>query len=61
MSGDKSFSTPWESALLACESLHLISENMKRMESLKKRNNNIASGLENFRKELFEFEVSCII
>ncbi|XP_018804093.1 PREDICTED: rab5 GDP/GTP exchange factor isoform X1 [Bactrocera latifrons] len=56
MSGDKAFSTPWESALLACEGLHLISENMKRMESLKKRNSSIASGIDNFRKDLEEFQ-----
>ncbi|XP_011195961.2 rab5 GDP/GTP exchange factor isoform X2 [Zeugodacus cucurbitae] len=56
MSGDKAFSTPWESALLACEGLHLISENMKRMESLKKRNTSIATGLDNFRKDLEEFQ-----
>lgn len=56
MSGDKAFSTPWESALLACEGLHLISENMKRMESLKKRNTSIATGIDNFRKDLEEFQ-----
>ncbi|XP_039964261.1 rab5 GDP/GTP exchange factor isoform X1 [Bactrocera tryoni] len=56
MSGDKAFSTPWESALLACEGLHLISENMKRMESLKKRNSSIATGIDNFRKDLEEFQ-----
>ncbi|XP_067646262.1 rab5 GDP/GTP exchange factor [Eurosta solidaginis] len=56
MSGDKAFSTPWESALLACEGLHLISENMKRMEQLKKRNSSIATGIDNFRKDLEEFQ-----
>lgn len=56
MSGDKAFSTPWESALLACEGLHLISENMKRMESLKKRNTSIATGIDNCRKDLEEFQ-----
>uniref|UniRef100_W8BK82 Rab5 GDP/GTP exchange factor n=1 Tax=Ceratitis capitata TaxID=7213 RepID=W8BK82_CERCA len=56
MSGDKAFSTPWESALLACEGLHLISENMKRMETLKKRNTSITTGIDNFRKELEEFQ-----
>lgn len=60
MSGDKAFSTPWESALLACEGLHLISENMKRMESLKKRNTSIATGIDNFRKDLEEFQVKFI-
>ncbi|XP_037930344.1 rab5 GDP/GTP exchange factor-like, partial [Teleopsis dalmanni] len=57
MSGDKPFSTPWESALLACESLHLISENMKRMESLKKCNSIISSGIENLKNEMDSFQV----
>ena len=60
MSGDKPVSTPWESALLACESLHLISENMKKIDSLKKRNQNIAKGLECFHKDLGDFDVSRI-
>ncbi|KAH8339600.1 hypothetical protein KR067_001011 [Drosophila pandora] len=56
MSGQQSYSTPWESALLACESLHLISENMKRMEELQKKNTLISSGLTAFEKELIEFQ-----
>ncbi|XP_053952949.1 rab5 GDP/GTP exchange factor isoform X1 [Anastrepha ludens] len=60
MSGDKAFSTPWESALLACEGLHLISENMKRMELLKKRNASIAAGIENFRKDLADFQCEIV-
>ncbi|XP_030375320.1 rab5 GDP/GTP exchange factor [Scaptodrosophila lebanonensis] len=56
MSGEKPYSTPWESALLACESLHLISENMKRMELLKKRNMVITTGISEFERELIEFQ-----
>ncbi|XP_055913318.1 rab5 GDP/GTP exchange factor [Eupeodes corollae] len=56
MSGEKAYSTPWESALLACESLHLISENMKRMELLKKRNSNILNGITNLSKEMNDFK-----
>ncbi|KAH8297653.1 hypothetical protein KR054_004814 [Drosophila jambulina] len=56
MSGQQPYSTPWESALLACESLHLISENMKRMEGLQKRNALISSGIASFEKELIEFQ-----
>ncbi|KAH8379765.1 hypothetical protein KR009_007050 [Drosophila setifemur] len=56
MSGQQPFSTPWESALLACESLHLISENMKRMEVLHKRNTLISTGIATFEKELIEFQ-----
>ncbi|EDV96006.1 rab5 GDP/GTP exchange factor [Drosophila grimshawi] len=56
MSGAQAFSTPWESALLACESLHLISENMKCMEQLQKRNTAISNGIKDFERELLEFQ-----
>lgn len=56
MSGEQTHSTPWESALLACESLHLISENMKVMEQLQKRNATISSGIVDFERELIEFQ-----
>uniref|UniRef100_A0A1A9ZWH7 VPS9 domain-containing protein n=1 Tax=Glossina pallidipes TaxID=7398 RepID=A0A1A9ZWH7_GLOPL len=56
MSGSKPISTPWESALLACESLHLISENMKRMDMLKTRNQNITKGIDQFCSDLEEFQ-----
>ncbi|KAH8303678.1 hypothetical protein KR018_011150 [Drosophila ironensis] len=56
MSGQQPYSTPWESALLACESLHLISENMKRMEVLQKKNGLICSGIASFEQELIEFQ-----
>ncbi|XP_034657160.1 rab5 GDP/GTP exchange factor [Drosophila subobscura] len=56
MSGQQPFSSPWESALMACESLHLISENMKQMERLQKKNGDISSGIAAFEKELIEFQ-----
>ncbi|XP_016933223.2 rab5 GDP/GTP exchange factor [Drosophila suzukii] len=56
MSGQQAYSTPWESALLACESLHLISENMKRMEELQKRNALISSRITSFEMELIDFQ-----
>ncbi|KAH8408720.1 hypothetical protein KR215_011479 [Drosophila sulfurigaster] len=56
MSGEQAFSTPWESALLACESLHLISENMKCMELLQKRNSMINTGITDFERELIDFQ-----
>lgn len=56
MSGEQTYSTPWESALLACESLHLISENMKCMEQLQKRNSVISTGIKDFQRELIEFQ-----
>lgn len=61
MSGSKHYSTPWESALMACESLHLISENMKRMEMLKTRNQNINSGIQQFALDLKEFQVRFVV
>ncbi|XP_075161149.1 rabaptin-5-associated exchange factor for Rab5 [Haematobia irritans] len=57
MSGSKPFSSPWESALMACESLHLISENMKRMEMLNTRNENITKGIAQFEMDLKDFEL----
>ncbi|XP_026849692.1 rab5 GDP/GTP exchange factor [Drosophila persimilis] len=54
--GLQSFSSPWESALMACESLHLISENMKQMEKLQRKNADISSGIASFEKELIEFQ-----
>ncbi|KAH8302430.1 hypothetical protein KR044_006391, partial [Drosophila immigrans] len=56
MSGEQAFSTPWESALLACESLHLISENMKCMEQLQRRNTMISNGITDFERELIDFQ-----
>lgn len=61
MSGSKPYSSPWESALMACESLHLISENMKRMEMLNTRNQNITKGIAQFEVDLKEFQVSRLI
>lgn len=58
MSGERTFNSPWESALLACEGLHLISENIKKMETLKKKNQNVLSGIETLNKELKQFYVS---
>ncbi|XP_058833339.1 rab5 GDP/GTP exchange factor [Topomyia yanbarensis] len=59
MAGAKTGPSAWESALMACESLHLISENLKTMKSLGARNdeilNNVAlldQDIENFNKEI---------
>lgn len=60
MSGEKSFSSAWESALLACESLHLISENMKTMSTLSTTNENILNGIESMNKDLDEFKVNIL-
>lgn len=56
MSGEKVYSSAWESALLACESLHLISENMRKMEILNKRNDLVLKGIECLSNDLKVFE-----
>lgn len=45
MSGEKVYSSAWESALMACESLHLISENLKTIESLDRRNDKVTTSV----------------
>lgn len=56
MSGEQTYNTPWESALLACESLHLITENMKCMEQLQRRNSMMTTGITDFEQELIDFQ-----
>lgn len=57
MSGNKPIITPWESALQVCESIHSITENMKRMEFLKRKSDTIEKGLENFNYDLSKFQL----
>lgn len=57
MAGKVSCNTPWESALLACESTHLLLENRKRVNLLKTRNDNISKGMDEFSKELDNFNM----
>lgn len=45
MSGEKVYSSAWESALMACESLHLISENLKTIETLDRRNDKVTTSV----------------
>ena len=42
----------WESALMACESLSLISENMKIMSSLSERNKKMIEDMDLFEKNM---------
>lgn len=58
MAGDRAFSSAWESALMACESLHLISENMRTMATLGRTTDAIELEMEVMRKDLLEFRVS---
>lgn len=56
MSGEKLHSSAWESALMACESLHLISENMKIMAGLKQRNNSLMNGMDKMNHDVTDFK-----
>lgn len=57
MSGEKLYNTAWESALMACESLNLITENMKTMSTLNQKNENVSKGVDAFNKDLVNFKV----
>ncbi|CAD7083043.1 unnamed protein product [Hermetia illucens] len=56
MKGEKVYTSAWESALLACEGLHLISENMKKMDALKRKNENVLKGIECFKEDLKQLQ-----
>lgn len=58
MKGEKVYTSAWESALLACEGLHLISENMKKMDALKRKNENVLKGIECFKEDLKQLQVT---
>lgn len=60
MSGDKAFSSAWESALMACESLHLISENMKTMQRLTSTTDTMFAGMNSMRADLKHFQASLV-
>ncbi|XP_059614271.1 rab5 GDP/GTP exchange factor [Phlebotomus argentipes] len=56
MSGEKMCNSAWESALLACESLNLISDNMKIMADLRKRNEDLQDGIEAMNRDMDDFK-----
>ncbi|XP_050095138.1 rab5 GDP/GTP exchange factor [Anopheles aquasalis] len=55
MSGENEGTSAWESALIACESLHQISENMKTMKSLGTKNDELHKALIEFDEEVLSF------
>lgn len=55
MTGEKSGPSAWESALMACESLHLISENMKTMKGLGARNDEILKNIDLLNEDIESF------
>lgn len=58
MAGDRAFSSAWESALMACESLHMISENMRTMATLAKTTDSMEAEMAAIQRDLLEFKVS---
>lgn len=56
MSGEKLCNSAWESALMACESLHLITENMKTMAKLNKRNDLLLKDIRDINQDLYHFK-----
>lgn len=59
MSGENRVHSAWESALMACESINLISSNLKIMKDLSERNNRLETDMSLFSAEMKEFRVSC--
>lgn len=55
MTGKKRYNTAWESALLACESLHLMSENMQKMAELKSKNEGLTNAIANVQQDIQNF------
>ncbi|XP_053675406.1 rab5 GDP/GTP exchange factor [Anopheles nili] len=55
MSGEHEGTSAWESALIACESLHQISENMKAMKTLATKNGPLLEGIISLNEEIDNF------
>lgn len=55
MSGTKEYSTAWESALLACEGLHLMSENIREMAELQRKNEGVEQSILNVQRDIDTF------
>lgn len=57
MSGGKSFNSVWETALTSCETLRVISGNMKVIETLKTKNLETQVETKNMEAEMTSFLV----
>uniref|UniRef100_A0A182NM47 Rab5 GDP/GTP exchange factor n=1 Tax=Anopheles dirus TaxID=7168 RepID=A0A182NM47_9DIPT len=55
MSGEHEGTSAWESALIACESLHQISENMKAMKTLATKTDELYEGIVSLNDEIDTF------
>jgi Rab5 GDP/GTP exchange factor len=59
MSGENQIrSSAWESALMQCETINLISSNMKIMKNLRERNHRLDDDISLFSSEMREFKVT---
>uniref|UniRef100_U5EY36 Putative rab guanine nucleotide exchange factor gef 1 n=1 Tax=Corethrella appendiculata TaxID=1370023 RepID=U5EY36_9DIPT len=56
MSGEKVCNSAWESALMACESMHLITGNMKTMSNLSARNSDLRESIKKLSSDLNLFQ-----
>ncbi|XP_058063671.1 rab5 GDP/GTP exchange factor [Anopheles bellator] len=56
MAGENEGTSAWESALIACESLHQISENMKVMKTLDTKNDELYKGIVALGEEIATFQ-----
>ena len=57
MSGENQIHSAWESALMACESINLITSNMKIMKDLSERKHRLEDDVSLFSLEMKEFKV----
>lgn len=57
MSGEKVYSSAWETALMACESFHSISENLKMIETLNERNDKVTMSVDVLNKDFDRLKV----
>lgn len=57
MSGENRIHSAWESALMACESINLITSNMKIMKNLNERNSRLETDISLFAVDMKEFKV----
>ncbi|XP_053665002.1 rab5 GDP/GTP exchange factor [Anopheles marshallii] len=55
MSGEREGTSAWESALIACESLHQISENMKVMNTIASKKDELYDGIISLNEEIVAF------
>ncbi len=58
MSGDQAIHSAWETALMACESMNLIAENLKSMKELNERNAKLNENVGAFEDEMDNLRVS---